>query len=400
MKKRFYLGFIGIFLFVLSLVNVYNNLNRKVNADDVEVEVSAAVMQQLFDEFYNNGYYIKETVINMDLSDKAVYDEVVEYFHAASTILNRTTIYKGDALWMSRDLTEKVEYSYYGTAYNGEEAVGVTNGTATDLLVEPVSVSTVLSGEGKTSMEAYYKTLDDLRTNNALTWKFNENTRVYTYVPADDYTSDEVINIFKEFTAPCFLNFNEENEYYLVFTKATVEVVDYKLVLKLYVSAENTGCFAEDVAVDADGNVLFSQATVSMVDDWDGVAVSDSLVGNGTEENPYLISSGADLAYFASQVNAGTTYAGVYFKLTKSINLDNNENFMIGNSETNSFAGVFDGNSNSILGLYIDRTATRSGLFYDLLAGGEINNLSTYGSITGGQYTGGIVGYLQLNQYN
>ena len=158
-KRKIFLVALSICLLVFGLLSI----NKfRASADDVELEVSAAQMQSMFDEFYNDGYYIKKSVINMDLSDEDVYDEVVEYFHASSTILERTTMYKGDALWMSRDLKEEVAYSYYGTAYSGDEAVGVTNGTATAALVEPSAVSTVLTGEGKTSMEEYYKTLDDL----------------------------------------------------------------------------------------------------------------------------------------------------------------------------------------------------------------------------------------------
>ena len=137
---------------------------------------------------------------------------------------------------------------------------------------------------------------------------------------------------------------------------------------------------------------LYINFYYSEIDLWDGITISESLIGTGSEEDPFLIQCGADLAYLSAQVNAGNTYAGSYFKLTRSIDLSNKVNFMIGKSATNSFAGVFDGNNCSIRGFNIERTSSRSGLFYDLLAGGEIKNLSVYGLISGGQYTGSIAG--------
>lgn len=135
----------------------------------------------------------------------------------------------------------------------------------------------------------------------------------------------------------------------------------------------------------------------SELDVWDGVTVSTSLVGEGTEANPYLISSGADLAYIRDQINNSTseapvTFTGQYFKLTKSIDLNDVENFIIGTSETISFAGHLDGNNCSIRGINVNTTSPKGALFYCLLAGGTIDNLAAYGVVNGAQYTGGIVG--------
>ena len=41
--------------------------------------------------------------------------------------------------------------------------------------------------------------------------------------------------------------------------------------------------------------------------------------GSGTEEDPYMINTAAELAYLAAQVNSGTEYANTYFKLGKDI---------------------------------------------------------------------------------
>ena len=135
-------------------------------------------------------------------------------------------------------------------------------------------------------------------------------------------------------------------------------------------------------------NFYYSELTT-----WDGTSVSESLQGEGTEANPYLISSGADLAYIRDQVNNEvTTFADQYFKLTKSIDLNDTENFTIGTSETVSFAGHLDGNNCSIRGVNVSSTSPKAGLFHALIAGGSIKNLAAYGTVSGGQYVGGIIG--------
>lgn len=118
----------------------------------------------------------------------------------------------------------------------------------------------------------------------------------------------------------------------------------------------------------------------SDVDLWDGASVSSSLSGAGTQADPYLITGGADLAYLRAQVNGGNKFTGKYFLMTKSIDL-NKHSLMVGKSEDNAFAGIFDGNNCSILNIATKETTTGqyAALFKYLLAGGKVCNLSTYG---------------------
>ena len=69
--------------------------------------------------------------------------------------------------------------------------------------------------------------------------------------------------------------------------------------------------------------------------------------GDGTQANPYRISSSSDWSQLASNVNSGITYSGVYFKVTDIIYPP--ATAMIGNSEENSFQGIFDGNGQKIV---------------------------------------------------
>ena len=50
---------------------------------------------------------------------------------------------------------------------------------------------------------------------------------------------------------------------------------------------------------------------------WSGSVASSFESGSGTQADPYIIKTGEQLAFLAQQVNAGTNYSGVYFKLSK-----------------------------------------------------------------------------------
>ena len=140
----------------------------------------------------------------------------------------------------------------------------------------------------------------------------------------------------------------------------------------------------------------------SEVDLWDGTSVSTGLAGSGTAEDPYLIQSGADLAYLKSAVDAAESYtenifAGVYFKMTKSIDLGG-RHFMIGYhtawNKYDGFAGIFDGNNCTIRGLNIKPESGTAALFACVKKGGEVKNLSLYGQVSGTANVASAVGYL------
>ena len=144
----------------------------------------------------------------------------------------------------------------------------------------------------------------------------------------------------------------------------------------------------------------------SELDVWDGTTVSTSLAGAGTETDPYLIQSGADLAYFKSVIDAhnvdGTftkhasreqyfIYQNTYFKLTKSIDVSANANFVIGYysgwNNYSVFSGIFDGNNCTVRGLAINQ---QFGALFAGVAYGTVKNLSAYG--TAHSNAGGISG--------
>ncbi len=85
---------------------------------------------------------------------------------------------------------------------------------------------------------------------------------------------------------------------------------------------------------------------------WDGSIASAFAGGTGTAENPYQIATGAQLAYLASSVNSGETYAGKNFVLTADIDLNKRSwtpiantfsDVLFGGSDYRIFAGNLDG---------------------------------------------------------
>ena len=163
--------------------------------------------------------------------------------------------------------------------------------------------------------------------------------------------------------------------------------------------------------------------------------------GDGTVNKPFLISTAAELAWFRDHVNENYDNVKSSAKLTADIDLSDfchaaddskiEKSWVpIGNS-TNKYQGTFDGNNKTITNLYINASQLNVGLFgctYE----GTIKNLTfEYANVTntnnyvgvlvgkafwgstlqnikisntcqikGGNYTGGIAGYLNGNAYN
>ena len=152
-------------------------------------------------------------------------------------------------------------------------------------------------------------------------------------------------------------------------------------------------------------------------DVWDGKPAEKFAGGAGTVDDPYKISTGAELAYLAEKVNGGESYSGNYFKLTSDIRLNADDVPTGGDSlnswkpigdKSNHFQGTFDGDGHTISGLYIDFTGTykskNAGKVYQGLfgyvEGGTVQNLIVTGSVAvknelnkNVSCIGGIVGY-------
>ena len=121
--------------------------------------------------------------------------------------------------------------------------------------------------------------------------------------------------------------------------------------------------------------------------------------GSGTRQDPYLICTAHTLDTLAQCVNVGMTFDNMYFKVVNDLDLSPFSNWrVIGESGAYPFKGHFDGNNKTISNLKITGSTQYRGLFGNVVGSSstsraDIHNLTVKGSVSGGQYTGGIVGY-------
>ena len=154
---------------------------------------------------------------------------------------------------------------------------------------------------------------------------------------------------------------------------------------------------------------------------WSGTGI-DTSEEWGSEENPYFIKNARHLENLSNIVNgssnpinsvrgyggmtasdvqaADRTYSGCYFVVSANITASNTFN-PIGTGASNAFKGNFDGRYNGsqkTITLNISKADTNYvGLFGYVQSGadGVIKNVTVAGSVVGGNYTGGIVGYMK-----
>ena len=160
---------------------------------------------------------------------------------------------------------------------------------------------------------------------------------------------------------------------------------------------------------------------------WDGLVATSYARGDGTIDNPFIISNGSEFAYFSEQLKE-TNYENTYFELSNDIVLNdgvfdynkteglmyilsgtkyyikeytnsyydnvNYEGDPVGNvnffPSLKNFKGIFNGNSYIIYGTYVsEQNVEKLGLFNNLE--GIVNDLYIENSVIyGGNLTGGI----------
>lgn len=129
------------------------------------------------------------------------------------------------------------------------------------------------------------------------------------------------------------------------------------------------------------------------------------LSGEGTQQDPYLITSNKELAGVAYLVlNYNSEYKNAYFKLTTNVDMSEYFWVPIGTSNETAFAGHFDGGNYTISGLKIYSGWDGVGLFGTVIGTktdvSDVKNVIIEdASINAIDYAGGIVGvgeYIQI----
>ena len=125
------------------------------------------------------------------------------------------------------------------------------------------------------------------------------------------------------------------------------------IVVKIYVSG---GYFEYTVKPDPD--MALERSTYNTLNKICAITdfkESTTWPGSGTQDEPYLISTKANLELFATNVNGGTKYSGKYFKVTNDIDLKGSSTdqwttvgiFNTSYDDSSPFSGNFDGTGHS-----------------------------------------------------
>ncbi|MCS7460393.1 S-layer homology domain-containing protein [Paenibacillus doosanensis] len=151
-------------------------------------------------------------------------------------------------------------------------------------------------------------------------------------------------------------------------------------------------------AVDAAGNASdFSNAATAAP----GASSDGGFAGgSGTPQDPWLVTT-------PGQLNAIRDNLSGHYKLGNDIDLtletgdplgqfyDGGQGWEPIGTESQRFTGTFDGDGHKVIGLSINRSSEAEiGLFGSVGNGGAVRNVGLKdGSVRGGDYTGGLVGY-------
>lgn len=144
---------------------------------------------------------------------------------------------------------------------------------------------------------------------------------------------------------------------------------------------------------------------------------ANGMTGNGTENDPYIITTQAQFLIMANYYNENNAKKGYYWKISPynattpaQITFDLGNNWRpIGYDQAHAFTGILNGGGVVITGLGITSNYTYVGLFGYVSAGAKISNLgisATTGNTSNitydydqASYIGGMVGYLAKGAY-
>ena len=116
--------------------------------------------------------------------------------------------------------------------------------------------------------------------------------------------------------------------------------------------------------------------------------------GEGTKDNPYIITSTAQMQELALLTNSGNSFRDKYFKLQTNLDFAGEDFIPIGKS-MNHFKGHFDGDYHFIYDINIyDEKSDYQGVFGIISGNAEVQNLTVERCFIGARAcVGGIVGY-------
>ena len=127
---------------------------------------------------------------------------------------------------------------------------------------------------------------------------------------------------------------------------------------------------------------------------------ADTLSGSGTEDDPYLLATAADLKAFRDMANAEAS-SKLCATLTADIDLGGEAwtPFEPSGYVTEAYAGTFDGANHTIKGLSVNSTSSKGAGLFGTVCGATIKNLRVEGNVSASSSVsvGGIVGRTQTS---
>ena len=126
---------------------------------------------------------------------------------------------------------------------------------------------------------------------------------------------------------------------------------------------------------------------------------ADTLSGSGTEDDPYLLATAADLKAFRDMANAEAS-SKLCATLTADIDLGGEAwTPFEGPTVGGAYAGTFDGANHTIKGLSVNLTSSTGAGLFGTVCGATIKNLKVEGNVSASNsaFVGGIVGRTQTS---
>ena len=125
---------------------------------------------------------------------------------------------------------------------------------------------------------------------------------------------------------------------------------------------------------------------------------TDSWSGDGSQGNPYIITTAEGLNFLAFMVNEGINFSGTYFELGADIDLSSYSPFPGIGSDSKQFRGKFDGKGHNISNFTINADGQeKTGLFRNVYSSAEVKNLVVRdATVSGSLYVGAVVGYADI----
>lgn len=356
------------------------------------------------------------------------------YRNSVSNATNYTLkVYRNDNLYNTYDMSSDKYYvsglpsgEYYATLYAKNTATGEERNDSCPEFKAADSYTVSYNANGGTNAPSSQTKIED--TNLTLTsaiptkeghifkgWASSKNAIEAQYQAGGNYTKNAKITLYAVWEPETYIVTFDTNggtgivadekvTYGNTIKMPNSVIKDYAYLKGWSVDKNSTKV---DYSLNTDYKIKQNLTLYAVWGDasWDN-EISISLSGKGTQEEPYLISTAADLAYLANKVNTQTSAPSYeYYKLTDNINLNYNEWKPIGiyGDENQYFYGSFDGNGYTVSDMFISSANegyvglfgyVKDSLIQNLNITGVIEGISTSASVN----IGGIIGYAEQTE--